>query len=138
MARTNRLRGCYRRVLIFALIVVTVILAGGIFLYQRFGGFEGMRYWAAERALNKVEAHLLKKNPDGDWMRKPLDISENDIRAQFQKIHQAIANRQIDLVHLDRVLREYLTKFQRTKPSTRETIDFINNLEAATLPAESQ
>ena len=138
MAWTNRLQGCYRRLLMFLLVVITVIFAAGIFLYQRLGGPEGARYWAAERALNSVEEHLLKQGPDGNWMRKPDGISEEGVRSQFQKVRAAIDNWGVDLIQLDRVLREYQDKYQKTKPSTGEAIEFLNNLESAILFEEDK
>lgn len=128
MARTDKLKGCYRRVLGFLLIVGLIILAAGIFFYMRLGGVEGARYWMADRALNKVEEHVLKHRPDG--------VAEAEVRSQFERVRTANADRRTNLIGLYRALKAYQEKFQPTKPSTGETVEFLNNLESAILPAE--
>ncbi len=128
MARTDKLKGCYRRVLGFLLIFGLLILAAGIFVYMRLGGVEGARYWMAGRALDKVEEHLLKNRPDG--------VSEAEVRSQFERVRDANADRRANLVRLYRALKAYQEKFQRTKPSTGETIEFLGNLESAIAPTE--
>lgn len=128
MARTDKLKGCYRRVLGFLLIVGLLILAAGIFFYMRLGGVEGARYWMAGRALDKVEEHLLKHRPDG--------VSEAEVRSQFESVRDANAERRANLVRLYRALKAYQQKFQATKPSTGETIEFLGNLESAIAPTE--
>ena len=137
MAGISKLQGCYRRVLIFVLVVMMLAFAVGIFLYQRLGGLEGTRYWMAGRALNGAEAHLLKKAPDGNWFRKPDGVSEGDVNSQFEKVREAIDDRRVDLIQLDRVLRTYHAKFQKTKLSTQEAIQFLNNIEAVIFSDES-
>ncbi|MDE0184691.1 MAG: hypothetical protein OXP71_04465 [Candidatus Poribacteria bacterium] len=128
MARTDKLKGCYRRVLGFLLIFGMLILAAGIFLYMRLGGVEGARYWMAGRAVDKVEEHLLKHRPDG--------VSEAEVRFQFESVRDANADRRANLVRLYRALKAYQQKFQSTKPSTGETIEFLGNLESAIAPTE--
>jgi hypothetical protein len=130
MARTNKLKGCYRRVLIFLLVSAMIILAAGIFVYQRFGGVEGARYWMAERALNKVEEHLLQNRPDG--------VSEAQIRSQFEKVRRTNGDRRTDLIQLYRVLKAYQTQFQRTKPSTPEVEAFLSALESTIIPEDNE
>jgi hypothetical protein len=123
MAQTKKLRGCYRRVLIFLLVIATMILAVGGFTYRRVGGFEGARYWMAGRALNNVEKQVLRNRPDG--------VSEADVHSQFQKVREANADRRTDLIRLYQAMRAYQTKFQKTKPSTGEVVEFLMQLEAA-------
>ena len=130
MARTKGLQGCYRRVLIFLLVVATITLMVAGFFYRRLGGFEGARYWMAGRAMKSVEAHLLRNRPDG--------VSEDEVHSQFQKVREANAARRTDLVRLYQVMKAYQTKFQKTKPSTGEAIEFLTQLEAAILPEESE
>jgi hypothetical protein len=130
MARTDRLKGCYRRVIGFLLVVALIILAAGIFVYMRLGGVEGARYWMAERALNKVEEHLLKNRPDG--------VSETEVRSQFQSVRLANADRRTNLIRLYRALKAYQNKFHGTKPSTGETIEFLSNLESAISPEDKR
>ncbi len=122
-------KGCYRRVTTTGLVVVIILAAVGALLYQRLGGPEGARYWMAERALNAVEAHLLTKAPDGNWLRKPDGVSAEEIRAQFERIREATADRQTDLIRLNRILREYQSKFQNTQPATSEVLQFLNVIE---------
>ena len=122
-------KGCYQRVATTGLIVAIIIAAVGVLLYQRLGGPEGARYWMAERALNAVEAHLLMKAPDGNWLRKPDGISTEDIRSQFERVRKATIDRQTDLIRLNQTLRDYQSKFQHTQPATSEVIEFLNAIE---------
>ena len=138
MARTNTLQGCSRRVVTAALVVAMIIFAVGILLYQRLGGLEGARYWMAGRALKAVEAHLLTKAPDDNWLRKPDGVSAEEVRSQFKSVRDATADRRTDLIRLDRVLREYQSKFQKTRPATSEVIEFLNALEGTILFDENE
>ena len=122
-------KGCYQRVATTGLIVAIIIAAVGVLLYQRLGGPEGARYWMAERALNAVEAHLLMKAPDGNWLRKPDGISTEDIRSQFERVRKATIDRQTDLIRLNQTLRDYQSNFQHTQPATSEVIEFLNAIE---------
>ena len=122
-------KGCYQRVATTGLVVVIIIAAAGVLLYQRLGGFEGAQYWMAERALNAVEAHLLMKAPDGNWLRKPDGVPAEEIRSQFERVREATADRQTDLIRLNQILREYQSKFQITQPATSEVIEFLNAIE---------
>ena len=122
-------KGCYQRVAITGLVVVIIITVVGALLYQRLGGPEGARYWMAERALNAVEAHLLTKAPDGNWMRKPDGVSVDEIRAQFDRVREATTDHRTDLIRLNQILKEYQSKFQNTQPATSEVIQFLNAIE---------
>ena len=129
MAEFNRLKGCYRRVLLFLFAIAVILLAAGFIFYQQVGGIEGSRYWMAGRALGKVEEHLLKNRPDG--------VSKTDVEHQFETVRSANTERRVDLVELHRVLKDYQDRFQNSKPSTPETVQFLMNLEAAVLPKTS-
>ena len=122
-------KGCYRRVATTGLVVAIIIAAVGVLIYQRLGGLEGARYWMAERALNAIEAHLLTKAPDGNWLRKPDGVSAEEIGSQFERVRKATADRQTDLIQLNQILREYQSKFQNTQPATSELIQFLNAIE---------
>ena len=122
-------KGCYRRVVTTGLVVVIIVAAVGGLLYQRLGGPEGARYWMAERALNAVEAHLLTKAPDDNWLRKPDGISADEIRFQFERVRKATTDRQTNLIQLNQTLRDYQSKFQNTQPATSEVIEFLNAIE---------
>ena len=122
-------KGCYQRVAATGLVVAIIIAAVGVLLYQRLGGLEGARYWMAERALNAVEAHLLMKAPDGNWLRKPDGVSAEEIGSQLERVRKATADRQTDLIQLNQILREYQSKFQNTQPATSEVIQFLNAIE---------
>ena len=122
-------KGCYRRVATTGLVVAIIIAVVGVLLYQRLGGLEGARYWMAERALNAVEAHLLMKASDGNWLRKPDGVSAEEIGSQFERVRKATADRQTDLIQLNQILREYQSKFQKTQPATSEVIQFLNAIE---------
>ena len=122
-------KGCYRRVVTTGLAVVIIVAAVGALLYQRLGGPEGARYWMAERALNAVEGHLLMKAPDGNWLRKPDGVSAEEIRSQFERVREATADRQTDLIQLNQILKVYQSKFQNTQPATSEVIQFLNAIQ---------
>ena len=122
-------KGCYPRVATTGLVVVIIIAAVGVLLYQRLSGPEGAQYWMAERALNAIEAHLLMKAPDGSWLRKPDGVSVEEIGSQFDRVREATADRRTDLIRLNQILREYQSKFQNTQPATSEVIEFLNALE---------
>lgn len=126
MAEFKRLQGCYRRVLLFLFAIAVILLAAGFIFYQQVGGIEGSRYWMAGRALGKVQEHLLKNRPDG--------VSKADVENQFETVRSANTERRVDLVELHRVLKDYQDRFQNSKPSTPETVQFLMNLEAAVLP----
>ena len=129
MAEFKKLKGCYRRVLLFLFAIAVILLATFFIFYQQVGGIEGSRYWMAGRALGKVEEHLLKNRPDG--------VSKSDVENQFEKVRNAAAEWRVDLVELHRVLKDYQDLFQNTKPSTPETVQFLMNLEAAVLIEDS-
>ena len=125
MAKTNRLKGCYHRVLLFLFVIATIVLAAGFILHQRVGGTEGSRYWMAGRALDNVEKHLLENRPDG--------IPQLHVESQFEKVRSANTEQRVDLLELHRILRDYQNRFQKIKPSTPEVVEFLTNLEATNL-----
>ena len=130
MEATNKLRGCYRRVLLFLFVIATIIFMAGFIFYQRVGGIEGARYWMAGRALDKVEEHLLDNRPDG--------IPQSHVERQFEKVQSANAEGRVGLLELHHVLSDYQKRFQKTKPSTPEVVEFLTNLEATILPDENE
>ena len=129
MAEFKKLKGCYRRVLLFLFVLAVILLAACFIFYQQVGGIEGARYWMAGRALGNVEKHLLKNRPDG--------ISKTDVESQFEKVRSANTEWRVNLVELHRVLKDYQDQFQNTKPSTPETVQFLTNLEATILSEDS-
>ena len=129
MAEFKKLKGCYRRVLLFVFAIAVILLVACFIFYQQVGGIEGSRYWMAGRALGNVEKHLLKNRPDG--------ISKTDVESQFEKVRNANTEWRVDLVELHRVLKDYQDRFQNTKPSTPETVQFLMNLEATVLTEKS-
>jgi hypothetical protein len=129
MAEFKKLQGCYRRVLLFLFAIAVILLVAGFIFYQQVGGIEGSRYWMAGRALGKVQEHLLKNRPDG--------VSKVDVESQFEMVRSANTEWRVDLVELHRVLKDYQDRFQNSKPSTPETVQFLMNLETAVLPETS-
>jgi hypothetical protein len=125
MAEFKMLQGCYRRILLFLFAIAVILLAACFIFYQQVGGIEGSRFWMAGRALGEVEEHLLKNRPDG--------ISKTDVESRFEKVQNATSEWRVDLVELHRVLKNYQNRFQNTKPSTPETVQFLTNLEATVL-----
>lgn len=129
MAEFKKLQGCYGRVLLFLFAIAVILLVAGFIFYQQVGGIEGSRYWMAGRALGKVQEHLLKNRPDG--------VSKVDVESQFEMVRSANTEWRVDLVELHRVLKDYQDRFQNSKPSTPETVQFLMNLETAVLPETS-
>lgn len=123
----QKISGCYRRVLIFLFLILIVSIGIGLFVYNRVGGAEGMRYWMAIRALNGTEKLLLTNRPDG--------IPQETVKEQFKNVRDAIHDRQIDLKPLYELLNSYQTKFhnpglsaEKIKPSTPEVEEFLIKL----------
>ena len=105
----KKLSGCYRRVLIFLLVIVAVGLVAVGVVYHQVGGGEGARYWMVEHALNRVEKHL--KSED----QRPDGISEEQIVESFRRVREATQRRQINLVSLYAALKSYQTEFNVKK-----------------------
>ncbi len=131
----QKISGCYRRVLIFLLSILIVSIGIGVFVYNRVGGAEGFRYWMAARALQGTEKLLITNRPDG--------IPQEKVEDQFQNVHDAINNRQIDLKSLYELLNSYQTKFhnpglstEEIKPSTPEVEQFLTELEETIITEE--
>ena len=131
----QKISGCYRRVLVFLLLTLIVLVGVGAILYYQVGGTEGLRYWTAGRALNGTERILLKNRPDG--------IPQEDVEAQFETVRDAIRNRQIELKLLYDVLNSYQEKFhnpglstETVKPSTPEVREFLTNLALSVISDE--
>ena len=123
------LQGCYRRILLFLFAIAVILLAACFIFYQQVGGIDGSRFWMAGRALGEVEEHLLKNRPDG--------ISKTDVERRFEKAQNATSEWRVDLVELHRVLKDYQDRFQNTKTSTPETVQFLTILEATVPPEDS-
>lgn len=131
----QKISGCYRRVLIFLILILIVSIGVGLFVYNRVGGAEGMRYWVAVRALNGTEKLLITNRPDG--------VPQETVTEQFQSVRDAIHNRQIDLKLLYDLLNSYQTKFhnaglstEKIEPSTPEVEEFLINLRATIISDE--
>ena len=129
MAKKNKILGCYRRVLIFLLVVVTIILVPSGYIYQRSGGVSGMRYWMAGHTINVVEDHFLNNHPDS--------LSADQIRNQFDLIREASSRREIDLKQLYQLLDSYQRRFQNAKPSIDQADQFMKDLGLAVFSDES-
>ena len=123
----KKLSGCYRRVLIFLLVIVAVGLVAVGVVYHQVGGGEGARYWMVAHALNRVEKHL--KSED----QRPDGISEEQIVESFQRVREATQRRQVDLVSLYAALKSYQAEFNVKKPSTPEIQTFLQTLEGTIL-----
>ena len=108
-----------------------VIIAGGLLVgalvYWQVGGPEGARYWMAKHALGNIEKRLnsAERRPDG--------IAEKQIVESFQRVREAIENRQVNLISLYTVLKDYQSEFHVKKPSTPETQEFLRKLEGTIL-----
>ncbi|MDE0638218.1 MAG: hypothetical protein OXI43_20450 [Candidatus Poribacteria bacterium] len=131
----QKISGCYRRVLIFLILILIVSIGVGLFVYNRVGGAEGMRYWVAVRALNGTEKLLITNRPDG--------VPQETVTEQFQNVRDAIHNRQIDLKLLYDLLNSYQTKFhnaglstEKIEPSTPEVEEFLTNLRTTIISDE--
>ena len=126
----KKLSGCYRRFLTFLFVIV----AGGLLIigvvYRQVGGPEGARYWMAKHALGNIEKRLnsAERRPDG--------IAEEQIIESFQRVREAIQNRQVNLTSLYTIMKDYQTEFHIKKPSTPEVREFLRKLEG-TIRAET-
>lgn len=104
-----------------------IIIAGGLLVgalvYWQVGGPEGARYWMAKHALGNIEKRLnsAERRPDG--------IAEEQIVESFQRVREAIENRQVNLMSLYTVMKDYQNEFHAKKPSTPETQEFLRKLE---------
>ena len=129
MAKKNKLAGCYRRVLVFLLVVVMIILVPSGYIYQRSGGSSGLIYWMAGHTINVIEDHFLNNHPDS--------LSVDQIRSQFGRIREANSRREIDLNQLYQLLDSYQERFQNNKPSIDQATQFMRDLGLTTLSGES-
>ncbi|MEC7866625.1 MAG: hypothetical protein VYE00_03180 [Candidatus Poribacteria bacterium] len=129
MAKKNKFLGCYRRVLIFLLVVVTIILVPSGYIYQRSGGGSGLRYWMAGHTINVVEGHFLNNHPDS--------LSVDQIRNQFDLIREASSQREINLKQLYQILDSYQRRFQNTRPSIDQANQFMRDLGLTVFSDES-
>ena len=122
----QKISGCYRRVLLFIFLILIVSIGIGLFVYNRVGGAEGLRYWMASRALKGTEKLLITNRPDG--------VSEETVKKQFQDVRDAIQKRQVNLKSLYDLLNSFQTKFHNPglstiiKPSTPEAEEFLTKL----------
>ena len=123
----KKISGCYRRVLVFLLVIVAVSLVAVGVIYRQVGGAEGARYWMAGHALNRIEKHL--KSED----RRPDGISEEQVVESFQRVREATQRGQVNLVSLYAALKSYQAAFNVKKPSTPEIQAFLQTLEGTIL-----
>lgn len=130
----QKISGCYRRVLVFLVLILFVGAGLGFIVYNRVGGLEGFRYWTAIRALNGTEKMLLKNRPDG--------IPQENVKEQFKTVREAIHSRQIDLILLYETLNTFAIRFRTpgltsdNKPSTPEVESFLTELESTVIIEE--
>ena len=119
----RKLSGCYRRFLTFLFIIIAGGLLVGALVYWQVGGPEGARYWMAKHALGNIEKRLnsAERRPDG--------IAAEQIVESFQRVREAIQNRQVNLTSLYTVMKDYQTEFHIRKPSTPEVQEFLRKLE---------
>ena len=119
----RKLSGCYRKFLTFLFVIIAGGLIVGAVVYWQVGGPEGARYWMAKHALGNIEKRLnsAERRPDG--------IAEEQIVESFQRVREAIENRQVNLMSLYKVMRDYQNEFHVKKPSTPETQEFLSKLE---------
>ena len=123
----QKISGCYRRVLLFLIILLMVGVGIGAIGYYSIGGIEGLRYWMATRAVKGTEKLLLGNRPDG--------IPKETIETQFQDVYDAIDNRQLDLKTLFSLLKSYQERFnnpsltpKENEPSTPDVNKFLTDL----------
>ena len=128
----QKISGCYRRVLLFLIIIVMVGIGAGAIIYNMIGGAEGLRYWTASRAVAGTEKLLIGNRPDG--------IAKETVEKQFEEVYEAIGTRLIDLNALYDLLKSYQEKFNNpsltpieNKPSTPEVEEFLQKLDATIL-----
>lgn len=123
----QKISGCYRRVLLFLIILLIAGVGIGAIGYYSIGGTDGLRYWMATRAVKGTEKLLIDNRPDG--------IPKENVETQFQDVYDAIDTRQVDLNALFSLLKSYQEKFNNpsltpieNKPSTPEVEQFLTDL----------
>lgn len=123
----QKISGCYRRVLLFLIIILILGVAAGAIAYYTIGGTEGLRYWMAARAVKGTEKMIIGNRPDG--------IPKENVQTKFQDVYNAIDKRQIDLKALYDLLQSYQERFNNpslkpieNKPSTPEVEEFLTDL----------
>lgn len=128
----QKISGCYRRVLLFLIIILIVGIGAGVIVYNMMGGTEGLRYWMASRAVAGTEKLIIGNRPDG--------IAKATVEQQFEAVYEAIGNRLIDLKALYDLLKSYQENFNKpgltpkeNEPSTPEVEEFLQNLEGTIL-----
>ncbi len=131
----QKISGCYRRVLLFLIIILIVGIGAGAIVYNMMGGTEGLRYWMASRAVVGTEKLIIGNRPDG--------IAKETVEQQFEAVYEAIDNRLIDLKALYDLLKSFQESFNKpgltpkekeeNKPSTSEVEEFLQNLEGTIL-----
>ncbi len=131
----QKISGCYRRVLLFLIIILIVGVGIGAIGYYSIGGTEGLRYWMATRAVKGTEKLLIGNRPDG--------IAKETVETQFQDVYDAIDNRKLDLEALFNLLKWYQQKFNNpsltpieNRPSTPEIEQFLTDLGETIFPEE--
>ena len=132
----QKISGCYRRVLLFLIIILIVGIGAGVIVYNVMGGTEGLRYWMASRAVVGTEKLIIGNRPDG--------IAKETVEQQFEEVYEAIDSRSIDLKALYDLLKSYQEKFNKpgltpneNKPSTPDVEEFLQNLEGTILSSEN-
>ena len=123
----QKISGCYRRVLLFLIIILIVGIGAGAIVYNMIGGTEGLRYWMASRAVVGTEKLIIGNRPDG--------IAKVTVEQQFEEVYEAIDNRSIDLKALYDLLKSYQENFNNpgltpkdNEPSNSELEEFLQNL----------
>lgn len=132
----QKISGCYRRVLLFLIIILIVGIGAGAIVYNVIGGTEGLRYWMASRAVAGTEKLVSGNRPDG--------IAKVTVEQQFAEVYEAIDKRLIDLKALYDLLKSYQETFNKpgltpkeNKPSTGEVEEFLQNLEGTILSSDN-
>lgn len=123
----KKISGCYRRVLLFLIIILIVGVGISVIAYYSIGGTEGLRYWMAARAVKGTEKLIIGNRPDG--------IPQETVETQFQEVYDAIDKRKLDLQALFNLLKSYQEQFNNpslspieNKPSTPEVEKFLTDL----------
>ena len=123
----QKISGCYRRILLFLIIILILGIGAGAIVYNVIGGTEGLRYWMASRAVAGTEKLIIGNRPDG--------IARETVEMQFEKVYKAIDSRLIDLKALYDLLKSYQEGFNNPGLTVEE---FLQNLEGTISPVDEK
>ncbi|MBM3214294.1 hypothetical protein FJZ36_05215 [Candidatus Poribacteria bacterium] len=131
MAEQPRRLGCVKTLVLFAVVIGAVVGGALGWISWRMGGISGFqREVLVKGAVIGVEQQVLAQRPDG--------ISEDEVKAEFSRLRDAVSQDRVDKGLLYHALRDYQRAFKNTnrKPSDGELRSFLSSLDQAILSVD--